>query len=70
MALGSKMTQPRGLSAPIDHQFEKHKKSSSPKPQGQELSYFVCSNVQWSSLQTLPNVPLGSIQAPPRRRHG
>ena len=26
------------------------KKSSSPKPQGPELSCFVCSNVWWSSL--------------------
>ena len=32
--------------APIDLQWETHKKkSSSPKPQGPELSYFVCSNV-------------------------
>ena len=35
----------RGPLAPIDIQWEKHKKSSSPKPQGPELSYFVCSNV-------------------------
>ena len=45
MPLGSKMAQPRGSLAPIDLQWEKHKKSSSPKPQGPELSYFVCSNV-------------------------
>ena len=45
MPLGSKMTQPLGLLAPIDLQWEKQKKSSSPKPQGPELSYFVSSNV-------------------------
>ena len=45
MPLGSKMARPRGLSI-IDLQWEKtKKKSSSPKPQGPELSYFVCSNV-------------------------
>ena len=46
MPLGSKMVPPRGSLAPIDLQWETHKKkSSSPKPQGPELSYFVCSNV-------------------------
>ena len=43
---GSKMAQPWGSLSPIDLQWEKHKKkSSSPKPQGPELSYFVSSNV-------------------------
>ena len=46
MPLGSKMAPPRGSLAPMDLQWEKHKKkSSSPKPQGTELSYFVSSNV-------------------------
>ena len=47
MLLGSKTP---GSLAPIDLQWENIKKSSSPKPQGQELSYFVSSNVKWSSL--------------------
>ena len=40
MPLGLKM-----ILAPIDLQWENIKKSSSPKPQGPELSYFVSSNV-------------------------
>ena len=45
MPLGSKMAAIRGSTAPIDLQWEKHKKKSSPKTQGPELSYFVSSNV-------------------------
>ena len=45
MPLRSKMAPPGGSLAPIDLQWEKHKKKSSPKPQGPELSYFVSSNV-------------------------
>ena len=37
---GQKMDPSRGSLAPIDLQLEKHKKSSPPKPQGTELSYF------------------------------
>ena len=37
---------PGGSLVPIDLQWEKlFKKSSSPKSQGPELSYFVCINV-------------------------
>ena len=39
MPLGSKMAPPQGSLAPIDLQWEKHKKYS-PKPQGQERFYF------------------------------
>ena len=46
MALESKMAPPLGSLAPIDLPWEKHKKkSSSSKPQGTELFYFVCSYV-------------------------
>ena len=42
MPLWSKMAPTQGSVAPINLQCEKHeKKSSSPKPQGPELSYFV-----------------------------
>ena len=37
MPLGSKMAPPQGSLAPIDLQWERHQKSSSPKPQGPEL---------------------------------
>ena len=45
MPLESKMAPPRRSLAPIDIQWEKNIKKSSPKPQGSELSYFVCNNV-------------------------
>ena len=34
-----------GSKAPLDLQLEKHKKSSSPKPYGPELSFIVWTNV-------------------------
>ena len=45
MPLGSKMALPRGSLAPIDLQWEKHRKFSTRKLQGLEFSYFICSNV-------------------------
>ena len=45
MPLGSNLATPRGWIVSIDLQWEKLKKSSSLKPQGPELQYFVCNNV-------------------------
>ena len=57
MPLGSKMAPPLGSLAPIDLQWchgKIIKKSSSPKPQGPELSYFVYSGPLYKSCQSCP----------------
>ena len=69
LALGLKLTPPRGSHVLHRDIQGKLKKSSSHKLEDQKLRYLVCSIAQWTSTKFVQIMALGLKLAPPRGSH-